>query len=245
MKTWQVPEPQCNLSLVGMHFTRWVVETGDPEYHDDGLGGYQRSPVAEVRGIFVEEVLGEGWSRTAQIVVNGRGEVEIAEYLIHPTDPEDVPPGGVTSKLMGTPFESLLRKVQDRLRGDPNAKPPYGEPLVDRPGEAGLYAPSLEPWNVNPTRVLDRSRRGREPPDLLPLARLASEYVALVEAGVRHPHPTLAARHGYSDSWSAGRINKARNRGLLTSIGSGRSGGELTEMARQLLAEDSAAAASS
>jgi hypothetical protein len=68
-------------------------------------------------------------------------------------------------------------------------------------------------------------------------ARLARMYLYLVQA--RHPRPVkeLADFFGVSVRTTESQIREARNRGLLTRPEPGRSGGELTDKARDLLKE--------
>lgn len=75
-------------------------------------------------------------------------------------------------------------------------------------------------------------------------ARLADQYLHMVERGDRSPSKTLATRFAGTPlaasprTWS-NRIAEARSRGLLSSRGSGEAGGELSETAHRLLfAED-------
>jgi hypothetical protein len=70
----------------------------------------------------------------------------------------------------------------------------------------------------------------------LHLAELASEYLVAVARGVP-AHPTIAQRHRYNTDWARDSVKEARTRQLLTSLGSGKAGGRLTQMAMTLLHE--------
>lgn len=76
-------------------------------------------------------------------------------------------------------------------------------------------------------------RRGR--PDAF-YAHLAQEYLQTVRAGSPAPLVEIANRMGSNANTVAARIKEARRRGLLSRTDRGRSGGELTDKARELLA---------
>lgn len=76
-------------------------------------------------------------------------------------------------------------------------------------------------------------------------ASLAVRYVGLVEGGSRQPFKELEEESQgrgtfYSVEFFQNEINEARRRGLLTSAGPGKAGGELTDKARRLLKQNHA-----
>ena len=80
-------------------------------------------------------------------------------------------------------------------------------------------------------------RPGRRQPDEF-YAEVAAAYVAALDGGSRSPVRDLASVRGYSTSMVNNWIYEARQRGLLTEAPPGRAGGELTEQARALLAQE-------
>ncbi|MCU1483668.1 MAG: hypothetical protein JWN67_414 [Actinomycetia bacterium] len=66
-------------------------------------------------------------------------------------------------------------------------------------------------------------------------AVIAAIYVGLLDDGVKAPVAELARRLTVSPSTARNYLFTARERGLLTSVGQGRSGGVLTEAAERLL----------
>ena len=77
-----------------------------------------------------------------------------------------------------------------------------------------------------------RGRRKRTDEDF---ARLAWEYVLLVNEGDPSPAKTLSNRLGGSAAVWANRISEARRRGLLTSPEPGEAGGHLTDKGEELM----------
>ncbi|MFI5840579.1 hypothetical protein ACIA8K_12805 [Catenuloplanes sp. NPDC051500] len=70
-------------------------------------------------------------------------------------------------------------------------------------------------------------------------ARVALLYTELVASGCKTPCATLAARHGGNPGRWSNHFNTARQRGFLTRPIAGRHvGGELTELGREILAEN-------
>ena len=99
------------------------------------------------------------------------------------------------------------------------------------PALVGL--PRLEPF------FIDRKRPGRRGRDPVEYAKLALQYINEVNKDNPKPTKTLAEAHHVSSSQMSQLINETRNRGLLTRAPKGRSGGELTEYAYELLDKDS------
>lgn len=95
-----------------------------------------------------------------------------------------------------------------------------------------------EPWRRKPKRP---GRAGR---DDLDYAMWARKYVAAVEREPRRAlqslidaeNAELPAHEHLTDSQVRAFLNRARNRGLLTEAPAGRSGGELTNKAKKMLA---------
>ncbi|HZA79663.1 MAG TPA: hypothetical protein VE623_25070 [Acidimicrobiales bacterium] len=66
---------------------------------------------------------------------------------------------------------------------------------------------------------------------------MAAAYVAAFEAGSNRPVVDVADAFHVSAKTISNKIFKARDRGLLTAPPPGRPGGELTDLAKQLLRE--------
>jgi hypothetical protein len=73
----------------------------------------------------------------------------------------------------------------------------------------------------------------------LTYARLADQYLRFVDAGSKRPVAALAEYLEITSQTVSERLRTARNRGILTSSGSGQAGGSLTEKGLQLLADQS------
>lgn len=69
----------------------------------------------------------------------------------------------------------------------------------------------------------------------------AARYVEALSRGVKSPNKDVAERYGLTHEQVRDRVHIAREKGLLTGGGRGRQGGQLTDKARQLLAELEAA----
>lgn len=67
------------------------------------------------------------------------------------------------------------------------------------------------------------------------LASTAALYADLYSSGDQRPYDRLAEELGISVKSAKNRIYQAREKGLLTSEGQGRAGGQLTSKAREIL----------
>jgi hypothetical protein len=106
-------------------------------------------------------------------------------------------------------------------------------PLTDLTAAYAEVAPSVDQvadWLSSVQQEANR-KRNRSP---WFYALVAAEYVALVEAGERQPVQVMAAQTGKSSEAVRGWIRTARTMGYLTGE-PGRTTGELTERARELL----------
>lgn len=64
---------------------------------------------------------------------------------------------------------------------------------------------------------------------------LAAMYVRAIEAGEEHPVRAVALQMQLGDRTVRNYLFKARERGLLTSLGRGKAGGQLTDKAKEML----------
>jgi hypothetical protein len=121
--------------------------------------------------------------------------------------------------------------------------------------EAGEPLSAPDPWLAEPTghalQVAGRnlpdprarrrtSRRGRGRPAYPDLwyAKLARDYVRFAEKGSDKPIAELVRKHRQPDTTIRTAIRTARKRDLLTVIGHGIVGGQLTQRAQRLLARN-------
>lgn len=112
---------------------------------------------------------------------------------------------------------------------------PLGELLANARRGAGTRAARLtRPSDVD-LQAFRSDRRGLEARTDRDFAELAFHYVMHVSEGDRHPAKTLADQLGTTPATMVNRIREARKRGLLTPTTPGRSGGELTDRACELL----------
>lgn len=159
-----------------------------------------------------------GW-RLEVTLQEGEATIDPVRFVIEPADIEQ-PPSPATPvyrKLGGADFERAVQRdmQQDMIRQ--------------------LFPPS---WR---SKVLQSRRYGRQPVSELELAEVAAAYVQACEDDPKRPTALLAERMGVSYHTAQGLKRKAAHSAkppLLELAGQGRSGGRLTERARQLLAEN-------
>lgn len=82
---------------------------------------------------------------------------------------------------------------------------------------------------------LDRGRPGAAGRGDAQYAAIAAGYVGMLDAGEAHPVAALAADLSLSEKTIRNYLFKARERGLLTSLGRGKAGGQLTNKAKEIL----------
>jgi hypothetical protein len=192
-----------------------------------------------IRELWLQDQLDGSCVGNYRLEVQG-GRPVVAETRIVPQDGEakldrdgqpvtaPTPPGGVRAGLARSAArtQAVLTVVRDRL-----------EAFVDQVNrEAGGTAAELElaEFGLALEAACDVVRRPQRTSDSS-LAELARDYVDECERNPRSPRKTLAARKMISESHCSKLLSQARDRGLLTSGGRGRSGGELTARAKQLL----------
>jgi hypothetical protein len=133
--------------------------------------------------------------------------------------------GSTTAEdLRRLPLGALLRHAR-RLVSNPVDQVPHE--MVGRLRIVDVDSARLAAFLVD-----GRGRRKRTDEDF---ARLAWEYVLLVNEGDPSPAKTLSDRHGGSSAVWANRISEARRRGLLTAPEPGEAGGQLTDRGEELM----------
>jgi hypothetical protein len=153
------------------------------------------------------------WTITAHFVEQD-GAWVIDQLTISCTD-NTVPPGGLTTRLLRDVSLGVLARRLERR--------PLGSLL--RPANHIAQQHRRDPHP---------GRRGR---DDLYYSCWAALYHQHAQQS-QHPIATLATELGISQARVRDHIRNARNRGLLTPAPRGRSGGELTDYAHQLLDGD-------
>lgn len=181
----------------------------------------------------------EEWVAAYRLVPGTDGLPVVAELRIHPSEPgphnidqwsgnpESVPAGGLTARLLRrVPLgrESLeLRDVIEKFRAEG-----FTDQMVDRLlGQHGMSVRGF--LRKAPSRP---GRRGR---DDVYYAELALQYRKAIDRNSTTPVLDVAKELEWSPAKVRDAIHDARRRGLLTSSGPGRPGGELTPKAQAVL----------
>lgn len=144
-----------------------------------------------------------------------------AQQVLHEGayESDDAPGAGVTAALLQR-LPQMIRRCQIE----------YGH-LAESEGwtpESGLGAAPAPPARYRP------GVRGHGEAFY---AGVAAAYVRLIAAGERSPVEALAAKYGRERDTVDGWLRKARKHGLLTSVGRGSRGGQLTDKALEVLRE--------
>jgi hypothetical protein len=212
----------------------------------------------EVRDLWVEEEIGDGWTAAFRVFEQA-GRLVVGELRVFPTEPDEgnpqasaypdtgvrpaghwsadqlgdrsatVPDGGLTArKLRDVRLEAVRVNARELLA---RARLEEGAPVDELFAPGGLLAER----RID-SATFDRSARGRRAAhDDAFLANVAAVYVALVRSGSKRPTPETAYEIRYSITQTKRFIAQARERGLLTETVKRRAGGELTDKAREIL----------
>ena len=187
---------------------------------------------AEVLHRWIEADLDGGWTVAARVLTRD-GWPEVAELRYFPTPAGD---GGVeTSRPLGTwdqddqtvPERGLLHDV---LHSVPLRLMKEREHRIAR--QFAITDEILDqPLPATPRRP---GRKGN-PPEID--AHIAAIYVDELRRGSKGVHARTAARlgTGYTSKYVSKRIDRCRERGLLTRTLPGKAGGELTDLAKAAL----------
>ena len=136
------------------------------------------------------------------------------------------PPAPLTARLVhALPLGALERRARRAVLEETQ---PFLAPKYRTTG----YARSVTQLVESVQRTMRPGRRGRP---IAEYAALAARYVELLKEG--RGLPGLARDIHLSDSQVRNLLYAARQKGLLTAAPKGKAGGELTEKAKQLLAE--------
>lgn len=184
-----------------------------------------------------DELPGEQW-KTAYRMMLKDGELVVAEVRVYPRDA----PGAYVQTGAG------------EWSGDVSSLPKGGLPQVRlrqvRIGEARKrIAREIDSWRREAGSELDQQLTARGIPveAFVPrrtrerqryLAEVARSYVMFVESGSRSPVVQLANELGVTRDRARDVLHDIRRAKLLTSPRKGVAGGQLTEKARQILAEE-------
>lgn len=167
---------------------------------------------------FVFQDLGDDWTVEMEWR-DGAYEGGPAAVWIRPTDPDNPPPGGLSSTVLRSiSFRSAKTELIAKLASDPHGW--RGSPEK----QAAREAENIE-------RLRQQLANGVSAEYL---AMLASTYVRRVKAGQPKPVDQIAADLGKPLQTIRGHLWQARKQGLLTGS-AGRKGGDLTVEAMQIL----------
>lgn len=207
-----------------------------------------RSGGVLVGEVWLEVPVSKGWVAASRLTLQA-GRLVIAEVRVFPDEETalrreepagrwsgellgvkaEVPPGGLTARtLRAVRLGEHPRHVGDVVRWVTRQ---YGSDAFRSGGS--LAALGLAPETERP-----RPRREFGRPDSF-FAALADDYVRRVKRGSAKPNAEIAAERGQDARTITGWLNEARARGLLTSPGYGRAGGELTKYGDRVLREAS------
>lgn len=203
----------------------------------------------------------EGWAAAYRLELTD-GQPVIAEARVYPTGcrrlPWDervraaAPRGGLSARVLRAlrPGEHLAaaRKQLHRMANSGRPLDERAEHHAPAPGRPGFtrYPIGADDWDRDMLEVggitanaLDEPRgRGRPGRPEVEYAKIARDYVELLEQGSRRPTADLAAERAYSAAHMRDAVHRARALGLLSPPPArGQAGGALTDRALLLLAD--------
>lgn len=169
-----------------------------------------RGSVWEVAGLTVHAERDEVAAGPFQRLPNGRPDPAMPTTQdVSSSAPPDAPAAVTARLLRDVPFGDIIEQIRRNVRA-----------------QVPTFAPGIE----------HQPGRRRQPDEFY--AAVAAAYVQALEAGSRSPARDIADARSYSRSMVNNWIHEARRRDLLTEAPPGRAGGELTERARALLAQE-------
>ncbi|MEX2223016.1 MAG: hypothetical protein WEG40_14585 [Candidatus Rokuibacteriota bacterium] len=190
-----------------------------------------------VQDIWVESPLSDDWL-VAYRILSQHGAPVVGEVRVFPNEPDRRAAGRWSAEYLEgsralVPAGGITRQVLDRIR--------LSTPLA----EAGellkkIRAADPEAFETRGLTTMQAPRRGRKGHGDLFYAQVVRDYVTAVEAGSPSPAIDVARRRRLGRRGPArvrDLLHEARHRGLLTPAPvRGRRGGDLTPLARALLA---------
>lgn len=192
----------------------------------------RRTPAGELLELSVEKRDGrdvwravvrlplDEWSVTYTVAAE-HGRPVIGELSFTPTREGEVPPGGLSARtLRRIPFARLHQVARELVRR---------EGVGDETGTVALF-------DFVEQRPLERRPGRRRRPDL-DYARVARAYTVAIATGSRSPVADVAQAMNEPRGFVRDMLAEARRRDLVTRPVAGRSGGDLTDKAKGLLAE--------
>lgn len=130
-------------------------------------------------------------------------------------------PGGISARrLQRVPVGAMQRAVRAAVTL-------AHDPEEDDDGSETIRRLALD--------FLDRQRPTSSGRGDAQYAAVAAMYVELLDAGDSRPVTVLADRMHFGEKTIRNYLFKARERGLLTSVGPGKAGGQLTDKAKEIL----------
>lgn len=152
---------------------------------------------------------------------------------------EDVPPGGIPTRLMrAINMGQLVALARKHLAADGAFKAGAAKRLGERNSDLADQFRTMAQESVSLSAVDPVKRSGRRGNGIDHYLRWAMLYDEKIRAGVTHPNKELAEEHHETPTYVRDTITDARRRyKFLTDAGQGRAGGLLTEKALALIAE--------
>ncbi len=105
----------------------------------------------------------------------------------------------------------------------------------ETPGEIAEHLEEHRRWSQWRADFAERPRTGPAGRSDASYAALADAYIKELDKGEKNPVRTLADSLHLGEKTIRNYLFKARERGLLTSLGQGKAGGELTDKAKEIL----------
>jgi hypothetical protein len=168
-----------------------------------------------------------GWRAEMRLGVQN-GRIVVSGLSVTPADPDALPAGGLTSRLLRrVPVHGHVAMFSRWL-----SAPPYRREQL----EALLIGTGLESMlTAQPAARSSVPRRGRPPVSTDVLLQVAKVYAKAVTAGSLQPVQDAAKTLRMPMLRVRDYVHRCRRMGLLTSTAWGRSGGALTDYAKTLL----------
>ena len=214
-----------------------------------GTGARGRKKV--VHEAWVEAVVDDEWMAAYRLLPGVHSEPVIAEIRIFPLErKKGRPPGRWSAEVLGidakTPENGISAEVIRQVRVGEHRqvgmeffrwlRGHFTEP--SRAEKTASVSAAPKKWSVNAFMPTSSPTPKRGRPQMRSdefYAKLAEAYTQRVAQGSPHPTEDVARRRKLSAARVRDLLHTARQRGLLSTVGRGRSGGDLTPKALAVL----------
>lgn len=129
----------------------------------------------------------------------------------------------------------LARQVMAGIEPDLNDPDPIEQAYAAAHAVLSRRLPGGERYAASLADFAERPRTGPAGRSDQSYAALAALYVQVIAEGAERPIGAVAGRLGLAQKTVQNHLYKARERGLLTSLGRGKAGGQLTDKAKEML----------